>query len=103
MYCGTLGEESYDPAMNDVTTILSAIEPGDSAAADKLLPLVYQELRKLAAAKLAKEKQGQSLQPTMLVHEAYLRLVDVDERVRFVGIFEQICQTMAYAHSRQTG
>jgi RNA polymerase sigma factor (TIGR02999 family) len=64
--------------MSDVTKILLAIERGHESAADKLLPLVYQELRKLAAAKLAKEKPGQTLQPTMLVHEAYLRLVDVD-------------------------
>jgi hypothetical protein len=60
--------------MSDVTKILLAIEGGDQNAADKLLPLVYQELRKLAAAKLSKEKPGQSVQPTMLVHEAYLRL-----------------------------
>lgn len=56
--------------MNDVTKILTAIERGDESAADQLLPLVYQELRKLAAAKLAREKPGQTLQPTMLVHEA---------------------------------
>ena len=65
--------------MNDVTRILSAVEDGDAKAADRLLPLVYQELRKLAAAKLAKEKPGQTLQSTVLVHEAYLRLVDVDK------------------------
>ena len=65
--------------MSDVTRILSAIENGDSAAAEALLPLVYQELRKLAAAKLANEKPGQTLQPTVLVHEAYVRLVDVDK------------------------
>lgn len=58
-----------------VTQILSAIEQGDSHAADRLLPLVYHELRKLAAQKLASEKPGQTLQPTALVHEAYLRLV----------------------------
>src|SRR5262249_11263514 len=61
--------------MNDVTHILSAIESGDPKAADQLLPLVYAELRKLAARKLAQEKPGQTLQPTALVHEAYLRLV----------------------------
>jgi RNA polymerase sigma factor (TIGR02999 family) len=64
--------------MNDVTRILSAIEQGDPSAADRLLPLVYDELRKLAAQKLAQEKPGQTLQATALVHEAYLRLVDVD-------------------------
>jgi len=65
--------------MSDVTRILLQIESGDPATAEQLLPLVYQELRKLAAAKLSKETPGQTLQPTVLVHEAYLRLVDVDE------------------------
>lgn len=61
--------------MTDVTRILSQIESGDPSAADHLLPLVYDELRKLAAAKLAHEKPGQTLQATALVHEAYLRLI----------------------------
>jgi RNA polymerase sigma factor (TIGR02999 family) len=61
--------------MNDVTRILAAIEQGDHQAAERLLPLVYDELRKLAAHKLAQEKPGQTLQATALVHEAYLRLV----------------------------
>src|SRR5262245_7126080 len=61
--------------MNDVTRILSAIEQGDPSAAAELLPLVYEELRQLAAARLAREKPGQTLQATALVHEAYLRLV----------------------------
>jgi RNA polymerase sigma factor (TIGR02999 family) len=61
--------------MTDVTQILSQIEHGDPRAAEQLLPLVYHELRKLAAAKLANEKPGQTLQATALVHEAYLRLV----------------------------
>jgi RNA polymerase sigma factor (TIGR02999 family) len=65
--------------MNDVTRILSAIEQGDPTAADQLLPLVYEELRRLAAARLAQEKPGQTLQATALVHEAYLRLVDVEK------------------------
>jgi len=65
--------------MSDVTRILSAIEQGDPQAAEQLLPLVYDELRKLAAAKLAQEKPGQTLQATALVHEAYVRLVDVDK------------------------
>ena len=60
---------------NDVTGILQAIEDGDAHAAEQLLPLVYDDLRNLAAAKLAQEKPGQTLQPTALVHEAYLRLV----------------------------
>jgi RNA polymerase sigma factor (TIGR02999 family) len=61
--------------MTDVTQILSQIESGDPSAADQLLPLVYEELRRLAAAKLANEKPGQTLQATALVHEAYLRLL----------------------------
>ena len=66
--------------MTNVTRILSAIEQGDLHAAEQLLPLVYQELRKLAAARLAREKPGQTLQATALVHEAYVRMVDVDDR-----------------------
>ena len=65
--------------MTHVTQILSQIESGDPSAAELLLPLVYDELRKLAAAKLAHEKPGQTLQATALVHEAYLRLVDAAE------------------------
>jgi len=64
--------------MNEVTRILSGIEAGDPHAAEQLLPLVYDELRKLAAQKLAQERPGQTLQATALVHEAYLRLVDVE-------------------------
>jgi RNA polymerase sigma factor (TIGR02999 family) len=67
--------------MSDVTPILSAIEQGDPQAASQLLPLVYDELRKLAASRLAQEAPGQTLQATALVHEAYLRLVD-DEKAR---------------------
>lgn len=67
--------------MSDATQILSQIESGDPSAAEQLLPLVYDELRKLAAAKLSHEKVGQTLQATALVHEAYLRLVD-DEQAR---------------------
>ena len=64
---------------NEVTSILSAIEQGDPRAAEQLLPLVYHELRRLAAQKLAQEKPGQTLQATALVHEAYLRLVDTEK------------------------
>jgi RNA polymerase sigma factor (TIGR02999 family) len=71
--------------MNDVTRILSQIESGDPLAAEKLLPLVYDELRKLAAAKLAREKPGQTLQPTVLVHEAYVRLIDTDQTQEWNG------------------
>ena len=65
--------------MSDVTRILGQIESGDPSAAEQLLPLVYEELRKLAAAKMAHEKPGQTLQATALVHEAYIRLVDDDQ------------------------
>jgi RNA polymerase sigma factor (TIGR02999 family) len=65
--------------MTEVTRILSAIEQGDPSAAEQLLPLVYDELRQLAARKLAHEKPGQTLQATALVHEAYLRLVDAEQ------------------------
>jgi RNA polymerase sigma factor (TIGR02999 family) len=64
--------------MSEVTRILSVIEQGDPHAAEQLLPLVYEELRALAAARLAQEKPGQTLQATALVHEAYLRLVDTE-------------------------
>src|SRR4051812_3726626 len=64
--------------MSEVTRVLSAIEQGDPHAAEQLLPLVYQELRALAAQRLAQEKPGQTLQATALVHDAYLRLVAAD-------------------------
>lgn len=66
--------------MNKVTRILEAYPPDDPEAADKLLPLVYEELRKLAAARMAKESPGQTLQPTALVHEAWIRLADGENR-----------------------
>src|SRR5262245_61768975 len=69
--------------MSEVTRILSAIEQGDPSAAAQLLPLVYHELRKLAAQWLAQEKPGQTLQATALVHEAYLRLVDQEQAQHF--------------------
>lgn len=69
---------AYSVAMSDVTQILSAIEHGDSGAAERLLPLVYNELRRLAAEELRGDGAALSLQPTALVHEAYLRLVDQD-------------------------
>src|SRR5262245_10265390 len=71
--------------MSDVTRILSQIEQGDPQAAEKLLPLVYDELRKLAAAKLAQEQPGQTLQATALVHEAFIRLVDRPAPQRWDG------------------
>lgn len=69
----------YSVPMADVTEILSQIEHGDPSSAKQLLPLVYDELRRLAAARLANEEPGQTLQPTALVHDAYLRLVKVDD------------------------
>ena len=66
--------------MTDVTRILSAIEQGDAKAADRLLPLVYEELRRLAARKMSQESPGQTLQATALVHEAYIRLVGSEAR-----------------------
>ena len=71
--------------MNDVTRLLAAIDQGDGAAAERLLPLVYDELRRLAAQKLSHEKPGQTLQPTALVHEAWLRLIEGDSRGRWEG------------------
>src|SRR5262249_22063281 len=72
-------------SMSDVTHVLSAIEAGDPQAAERLLPLVYDELRKLAAQRLAQEKPGQTLQATALVHEAYLRLVGMDAAPHWDG------------------
>jgi len=83
--------------MSDVTRILSQIDAGDPAAAEQLLPLVYDELRKLAAARLAHEKPGQTLQATALVHEAYLRLV------RSAGPEELDGQVDSEARSRRAG
>jgi len=77
------GQSSHERAAGDVTRILSAIEQGDGQAAEQLLPLVYDELRQLAAARMAQEKPGHTLQATALVHEAYLRLVDVDKAQRW--------------------
>jgi RNA polymerase sigma factor (TIGR02999 family) len=77
VYCNDAADAS---TMNQVTRILSAVQQGDPAAARELLPLVYDELRRLASQRLEGEKPGQTLQATALVHEAYLRLVDVDDR-----------------------
>ena len=71
--------------MSDVTGVLSAIEQGDPSAAAQLLPLVYEGLRKLAAQKMVQEAAGHTLQPTALVHEAYLRLVDAEDAPHFNG------------------
>lgn len=71
--------------MSDVTQLLHAMDAGDPRAADQLLPLVYEELRKLAAAKMAQEKPGQTLQATELVHEAWMRLAGADEQKAWNG------------------
>lgn len=71
--------------MSEVTQVISAIEQGDPAAAQQLLPLVYEELRRLAAARLAHERPGQTLQPTALVHEAWLRLAGPGEALKWNG------------------
>ena len=93
--------------MTDVTRILSEIENGDPSAADQLLPIVYDELRKLAAATLAKEKPGQTLQATALVHDAYLRLVDVkqaqhwDSRGHFFAAAAEAIRRILVENSRR--
>jgi RNA polymerase sigma factor (TIGR02999 family) len=95
-------------AMSDVTRILSQIEQGDPQAAEKLLPLVYDELRKLAAAKLAHENPGQTLQATALVHEAYLRLVGDDaiqwnSRGHFFGAAAEAMRRILVEKARSKG
>jgi RNA polymerase sigma factor (TIGR02999 family) len=93
--------------MSDVTQILSQIEQGDPQAAERLLPLVYDELRKLAAAKLAQEKPGQTLQATALVHEAYLRLIDqsspqeFDNRGHFFAAAAEAMRRILVERTRQ--
>jgi RNA polymerase sigma factor (TIGR02999 family) len=95
--------------MSEVTRILSHIEQGDQQAAEMLLPLVYDELRKLAVAKLAQEKPGQTLQATALVHEAYVRLVD-QERVQhwnsrghFFGAAAEAMRRILVENARRKG
>jgi RNA polymerase sigma factor (TIGR02999 family) len=93
--------------MTDITRILSAIEQGDPSAAEQLLPLVYDELRKMAAQKMAREKPGQTLQATALVHEAYIRLVDVnkaqhwDSRGHFFGAAAEAMRRILIENVRQ--
>jgi RNA polymerase sigma factor (TIGR02999 family) len=93
--------------MTEVTQILSQIESGDPTAAELLLPLVYKELRKLAGAKLANEKPGQTLEATALVHEAYLRLVDVkkaqhwNSRGHFFGAAAEAMRRILVEKARQ--
>jgi RNA polymerase sigma factor (TIGR02999 family) len=95
--------------MLEVTQILSAIEQGDSHAAEQLLPLVYSELRKLAAQRLAQEKPGQTLQATALVHDAYVRLVDVkkvqhwNSRGHFFAAAAEAMRRILVEQARQKG
>jgi RNA polymerase sigma factor (TIGR02999 family) len=95
--------------MSDVTRVLSAIEQGDPQAAEQLLPLVYDELRKLAAARLAQEKPGQTLEATALVHEAYLRLVgpsgrsDWDSRGHFFAAAAEAMRRILINRARDRG
>lgn len=93
--------------MSDVTRILSAIEQGEPQAAEQLLPLVYDELRKLASQKMAQEAPGQTLQATALVHEAYIRLVDVgkaqhwDSRGHFFAAAAEAMRRILVERARQ--
>jgi RNA polymerase sigma factor (TIGR02999 family) len=92
--------------MSDVTCILTAIEQGDAGATDKLLPLVYQELRRLAAHKMANEPPGHTLQPTALVHEAWLKLVDSpsqswQNRAHFFGAAAEAMRRILIARARR--
>jgi len=95
--------------MDDVTRILSAIERGESRAAEDLLPLVYDELRKLAALRMAREPPDHTLQPTALVHEVYLRLVDVEKvqswrsRSHFFGAAAEAMRRILIERARRHG
>jgi RNA polymerase sigma factor (TIGR02999 family) len=96
----------YARPVSDVTQLLNAIAPGDPKAADQLLPLVYKELRKLAAAKMAQEKPGQTLQPTALVHEAWLRLGGSDapsfqNRAHFFGAAAEAMRRILIERARR--
>src|SRR5438270_11661059 len=96
-------------SMHEVTRILSALEAGDPQAAEQLLPIVYDELRQLAAQKLRQEKPGQTLEATALVHEAYLRLVDVDKaqpwnsRRHFFAAAAEAMRRILVEHARARG
>ncbi len=99
------------PLMSDVTLIISQIERGDPIAAERLLPLVYDELRRLAAARLKQEQPGQTLQATDLVHEAYLRLIGSDKdalpswnsRGHFFGAAAETMRRILIEHARRRG
>ena len=94
--------------MSDVTRILDRVQQGDAKATEQLLPLVYEELRKLAATKMAQEKPGQTLQATALVHDAYIRLVDVekaqhwDSRGHFFAAAAEAMRRILVDHARNS-
>jgi RNA polymerase sigma factor (TIGR02999 family) len=104
-----VGQAAPARATGDVTLILSRIEQGEPQAAEQLLPLVYEELRKLAAAKMAQEKPDQTLQATALVHEAYIRLVDVEKaqhwnsRGHFFGAAAEAMRRILLNRARDKG
>lgn len=92
--------------MNDLTQLLNAVQPGDPRAAERLLPLVYEELRKLAAAKLARERPGQTFQATALVHEAWVRIAGADPqtwngRAHFFGAAAEAMRRILIDHARR--
>ena len=92
--------------VSDVTRVIEAIQRGDPKAAEELLPLVYAELRRLAASKMAMESPGQTLQPTALVHEAYLRLaaqssLRADNRAHFFAIAARLMRQILVDHARR--
>ena len=94
------------PATHEVTRLLLQLTDGDSSAVDELLPLIYNELRSLASRYLRRERQGHTLQPTALVHEAYLRLVDQrrvqwQNRAHFMGVAAQIMRRILVDHARR--
>ena len=97
---------AYARGVSDVTRILEAVHQGDPKAAEELLPLVYDELRKLAAAKMAQERPGQTLQPTALVHEAFLRLVGSENqkwngRAHFFGAAAEAMRRILIENARR--
>src|SRR5262245_42057942 len=100
---------TYNRAMRDesaVTRMLRDVQAGDQAALDRLMPVVYEELRKLADAYLRRERAGHTLQPTALVHEAYMRLVGQDQpdyqnRSHFYGIAAQLMRQILVDHARR--
>ncbi|MDQ3254331.1 MAG: ECF-type sigma factor, partial [Acidobacteriota bacterium] len=96
------------PSPNEVTRLLAQLTDGNRAVLDQLLPLIYDELRRLAAGYLRRESPGHTLQPTALVHEAYLRLVDQTQtrwqnRAHFVGVAAQMMRRILVDHARKTG